>query len=149
MTWLQRNAPTLEAIAACVTALVAVAALIGVKYQLDETDRLQQTSAAREAYRGHLALAASTPAFADPADSCALLQSDDAGAYAAFVDHLMYSAELMLAVDTGWDAVFVENMRPHAGYICSAWLPFDSPLEINQMLINFTRDHCKPATTCS
>ncbi len=58
MSWLSRQAETIEAAAATLTALVAVAALIGVKFQLDETERLQKAQSARETYRAHLALAA-------------------------------------------------------------------------------------------
>lgn len=35
MSWFARHAPTIEAAAAVVTALVAVAALVGVSIQLD------------------------------------------------------------------------------------------------------------------
>jgi hypothetical protein len=100
MRWLSCHAPSVEAVAATVTALVAVAALIGVKFQLDEADRLQKAQSAREA---HLALAATLPQFAQPGDACQLIQSDQAGAYSAFVDHLLYSAEQMLEVSEGWE----------------------------------------------
>lgn len=66
MSWLSRNAPSIEAMAAVVTALVAAAALVGVTVQLDEADRLQKEQSAREAYRAHLALAATLPQFALP-----------------------------------------------------------------------------------
>lgn len=95
MSWLRRNAESIEAIAASITA--------------------------HEAYRGHLALATTQPAFAAPADSCTTLNSDQGGAYAAFVDHLVYSAELMLAADPSWDGIFIENLLPHAGYVCTGW----------------------------
>lgn len=41
------HAAALQARAAVVTAAVAVAALIGVKFQLDEADRLQKEQSAR------------------------------------------------------------------------------------------------------
>lgn len=47
MSWLKRNAEAVEALAANVTALVAIAALIGVKFRLDETDRVQREQSAR------------------------------------------------------------------------------------------------------
>lgn len=58
LSWISRNAASIEAAPAFVTAMVAVAALIGVKFQLDEADRLQKAQSAREAYRAHLPLAA-------------------------------------------------------------------------------------------
>jgi len=54
-------------------AVVAVAALVGIKLQLDATDHLQRTQIARDAYRAHLALATTHPDFARPADGCALI----------------------------------------------------------------------------
>ena len=121
MSWLRRNAESIEAIAASITACVAIAAFSGVFLQLQEADRIQKSTAAREAYRGHLALATTQPAFAAPADSCTTLNSDQGGAYAAFVDHLVYSADLTLAVDPSWDGIFIENLLPHAGYVCTGW----------------------------
>ena len=89
MSWFNRNAHAIEACAAMLTALVAVAALIGVKVQLDEADRLQREQSAREAYRAHLAMTATLPDFADPQDGCELLASPNGGSYVAFVDHLL------------------------------------------------------------
>ena len=43
MRWIKDNAPSIEAIAALITALVAVAALIGVKLQLDANATLYGT----------------------------------------------------------------------------------------------------------
>ena len=42
MTWLARNAASIEAVAATVTALVAVGAMAGVFLQLNEADRMQR-----------------------------------------------------------------------------------------------------------
>ena len=51
MSWWSRNAASVEAIAATVTACVAVAALVGVKRQLDTVEQQQQARSARDAYR--------------------------------------------------------------------------------------------------
>lgn len=149
MTWLRRNAESIEAIAASITACVAIAAFSGVFLQLQEADRIQKNTAAREAYRGHLALATTQPAFAAPADSCTTLNSDQGGAYATFVDHLVYSAELMLAVDPSWDGIFIENLLPHAGYVCTGWADPGGPPELVALLAQFDGAHCAPDIACA
>jgi len=110
MGWWSKHAESIEAFAAMVTACVAIAALIGAKIQLDHNDLIQRQQSARDAYRAHLALAASQPQFARPADACTLFQSPDGGAYAAHVDHLLYSAEQMLTVEDGWSVTFLDQL---------------------------------------
>lgn len=149
MNWLSRNAPSLEALAAVVTALVAVAALIGVKIQLDETDRIQKAQSAREAYRAHLALAATLPQFSQPSDTCQLIQSDQAGSYIAFVDHLLYSAEQMLVVSDGWDDTFSAHLETHRDYICAADGPVGETEETARLLLRFRELRCKAEPVCN
>ncbi len=148
MGWLHKNAQIIEAVAASITACVAIAAFFGVFLQLNEADRIQNTTAARDAYRGHLALATTQPEFASPSDSCTVLASDQGGAYAAFVDHLVYSAELMLDVDPSWDQVFIENLIPHAGYVCASWSGSGGPAALTALLDRFATQHCTPDIAC-
>lgn len=148
MSWLSRNAPSVEACAALVTACVAVAALIGVKVQLDETDRLQMAQSAREAFRAHLALAATLPQFARPENSCALMTSDQGGSYVAFVDHLLYSAEQMLVVGEGWNATFLTELEPHGDYLCSASAPLGATDETATLLSSFRQNSCTKQPAC-
>lgn len=148
MSWFGKNAASIEAIAATITAMVAVAALVGVKFQLDEADLLQQSAAARDAYRGHLALAVTYPEFAQPNDSCALLVSEKSTSYAAFVDHLLYSAELMLVTESGWDPVFLEELAPHADYLCSMGAPAGDTAQVTALLAGFRAAQCTPQTGC-
>ncbi len=148
MSWMSRNAPVIEAIAAMVTALVAVAALIGVKIQLDEADRLQRTQSAREAYRAHLALAAAMPDFARPENACRLLASKRAGAYVAFVDHMLYSAEQMLAVSDGWEETFQTQLLDHRDYLCSPVGPEGETVETARLLTRFRQSACAATTDC-
>ena len=99
MKWLSANASVVEAIAALITAAIAVLALVGVKYQLDAAEDLQRAQSARDAYRSHLVLAVNNPKLASPKDACSLSEGEDLAAYSAFVDHLLYSAEQMLEVE--------------------------------------------------
>jgi len=148
MKWLSRNAPSIEACSALVTASVAIAALIGVKVQLDETERLQKAQSAREAFRAHLALAATLPQFARPKDSCALVASTQGGSYIAFVDHLLYSAEQMLVVGEGWDATFLIELAPHKGYLCSEPAPIGATDETASLLNDFRQNNCTDQPAC-
>ncbi len=148
MSWLSRHAQSIEAGAAVVTALVAGAALIGVKFQLDETDRLQKAQSARETYRAHLALAATLPAFAQPDDACQLIQSDRGGAYAAFVDHLLYSAEQMLEVSDGWEDTFLSQLDVHRDYVCSADGPIGETEDTLRLISRFNDLNCPSTPTC-
>jgi hypothetical protein len=148
MSWLSRHAPSVEAVAATMTALVAVAALIGVKFQLDEADRLQKAQSAREAYRSHLALAATLPQLAQPNDACQLIQSDQAGAYASFVDHLLYSAEQMLDVSEGWEETFLTQLAVHGDYICAVDGPVGETEDTVRLILRFKSLSCPALTTC-
>ncbi|MEZ5752241.1 MAG: hypothetical protein R3D60_09850 [Paracoccaceae bacterium] len=148
MNWIRSNAPVIEAIAAALTALVAVAALAGVKVQLDRTDALQRAQSARDAFRAHLALSVEHPAFTDPTDACALLTSDRAAAYGAFVEHLLYSAEQMLAIDEGWEPTFTALLPPHAAYLCATddLSTYTPPLD--GILLRFQAGACPATPAC-
>lgn len=148
MNWLSKNAAAIGALSAMVTATVAVAALVGVKLQLDAADAVQRAQSAREAYRSHLALAVSHPAFAEPEDTCGLLKESKAGAYSAFVDHLLYSAEQMLDIETGWDATFRDALEPHSVYICAVVGRSGSTPRMAAFITQFKEDHCQAVSPC-
>lgn len=148
MSWLSRHSSAIQTVSAAATALIAVAALVGVKLQLDGADRVQREQSAREAYRSHLALATGLPAFAAPLDGCALIASEQEGAYVAFVDHLLYSAEQMLSVTDGWDRSFREELLPHRDYLCSAAAPKGETDEMIALLAQFRADECAPTSDC-
>ncbi|MCE8513330.1 hypothetical protein KBY22_11525 [Ruegeria pomeroyi] len=148
MSWLSRHAASIEALAAMATAALALAALIGVKLQLDEADRLQRQQSAREAFRAHLALAATLPDFAAPADECRLLHSDRGGAYSAFVDHLLYSAEQMLSVSEGWETSFLDLFEPHRTYLCSDESQGGETEETAALLARFRASTCAEIPAC-
>ncbi|WP_424976600.1 hypothetical protein [Dinoroseobacter sp. S124A] len=148
MGWWTKHASGIEAMAALVTACVAIAALVGAKIQLDHADLVQREQSARDAYRAHLALAATRPEFARPIDACQLVQSDEGGAYIAFVDHLLYSAEQMLAVEEGWSLTFLDQLAPHQDYLCS--LEGILPLEdgVAALMDRFTDAYCPVEPVC-
>lgn len=148
MNWLSRNAEAVEAAAAVATALVALAALFGVGFQLWAADELSREQSARDAYRSHLALAVSHPEFAQPKDSCALATGPNAGGYIAFVDHLLYSAEQKLGVAEGWDNTFLDALEPHANVLCTWRSTIDATPELETMLTRFRAEACASAPPC-
>jgi hypothetical protein len=145
MTWLSRNAAAIEAVAASVTALTAVLAVVGVVVQLRATDATSRAQSAREAYAAHLALAVTNPDFAAPADACALAASAKGGAYAAYLDHLLYAAEQMLAVEDGWEPTFEAALHPHAAMLCNAQADTS---EMTDILADFRARICTDAPVC-
>ena len=149
MTWLSRNAPSVEAVAASVTALAALAAIVGVKYQLDAADTAARAQSARDAYRSHLALSVANPDLALPTNACTLIKGPKSGAYTAFVDHLLYSAEQMLEVGEGWEATFSEALDPHVTYICSDYTSTGSTNRVETLVRQFRAANCEMASKCS
>jgi hypothetical protein len=148
MGWFRNNTAQIEAGAAVLTALVAVAALVGVKLQLDAADEIQRAQSARDAYRAHLALAVAHPALADPVDACALIGSRNGASYAAFVDHLLYSAEQMLTVDPSWESTFADELEPHRAYMCSSVASSSYDAAMEPFITRFLAEGCDEVPVC-
>lgn len=117
MEFFNRNSGAIQALSAVLTVVLALAALIGVKVQIDAADRIQRAQSARDIYREFLNLSVANPKFSQP-DHCALIRSNDAGAYESYVNYLLYSAEQLLAVDTEWSDILKADLEPHAALVC-------------------------------
>ncbi len=117
--WFERNSQAISAIAAVVTALLALAAIIGVKVQIDGAARIQQEQSARDIYREFLSLSVQKPEFAAP-DYCAIKQSPQLPAYRAFFDYLLFTGEQVLSVDPEWTGTITTALEPHAPLFCDA-----------------------------
>ena len=117
MAFLNRNAGAIQALGAILTVVLALAALIGVKVQIDAADRIQRAQSARDIYREFLNLSVANPKFSQP-DFCVLTKGADAGAYESYVNYLLYSAEQLLAVDAEWEGVLRTDIEPHAALVC-------------------------------
>lgn len=115
--WIKGNAEPLEAIGTLLTALVAVVALLGVKLQLDENDRLQREQAARETYREFLKLGIERPDLSN-ADWCLLPDDDSRTAYASYVEYALYTAEQVISADPDWKQPMNTALQAHANYLC-------------------------------
>ena len=144
MTRIKEHAPALEAIAAMITALVAVIALFGVKWQLDANAALQAEQSARDIYRAHLALSITHPEFAEP-DVCTLLTSPKRPAYEAYVAHALYTSEQVLDAQPGWYSSVIDLLEPHAPYLCSSadWSGYTDA--VDTLILTLQKTYCTTA----
>jgi hypothetical protein len=115
--WFETHAKTIQGISALVTLFIALAALIGVKVQIDAAARTQQEQSARDIYREFLNLSISKPEFADP-DYCTIKGGAQETAYKNYVEYLLYTSEQMLFVSPEWESALSDHLSAHAGYLC-------------------------------
>jgi hypothetical protein len=148
MTWLSRHADTIQAGAAVVTATTAVLAVTGVLAQMRAADDTSRAQTAREAYAAHLMTSVSNPEYAAPDDTCGMMASPKRAAYAAYVDHLMYAAELMMEAEPGWQPTFAEAIAPHAAYVCAEIEAGAYSGDMTVMLGTFRADVCPAMPPC-
>ena len=147
MNWLHRNAPAIEAAAAGVTALVALAALIAIPWQIRATAELQAEQSARDIYREYVALSVNKPQFAAP-DYCGLRsRHEDWTAYQYYIEYLLYTAEQVTSVSHEWAPVVAGHLETHQEFFCAEpeWNA-DTPLV--SALIAQQRTQCGPVTIC-
>jgi len=146
--FLTRHALVLQAGGALVTALAAVVALIVVPWQIREADRLQQAQSARDIYRDFLNLTVQKPEVA-ATDLCSVTGAQQRIAYEAYVDHLLYTAEQVLAVSDDWRAPMQAQLERHRAYVCG-WdeaelQAFSEPVVA---VLQATRQACKAVQAC-
>ncbi len=146
--WLAKNGNAVQAIASVVTVLIALAALIGVKFQIDAAARAQQEQSARDIYREFLTLSISRPEFAEP-EYCAIKGSAQESAYRNYVDYLLYTSEQILSVSPDWEGALADHLSAHAQYLCSVedWSGY--PEMVTAMITRSRAKLCaRPAKTC-
>lgn len=148
MTWLKRYATEIQTLGAIVTALVALAALIGVKMQIDATAAIQQEQSARDIYREFLNLSISKPEFAEP-DYCAIKGTPNEAAYRNYVDYLLYTAEQTMDASPDWETTMRDHMTAHDQYLCTQgdWAAY--PSNIRRLMTGYKAKHCaSPPQAC-
>ena len=146
--WFDRHGGAIQGIGTVATAFIAMAALVGVKMQIDAGARTQQAQSARDIYREFLNLSISKPEFADP-DYCALKDSPQASAYENYVDYMLYTSEQMLSVSPEWEPALTEHLAAHEQYVCGIkdWSGY--PDNVRAMVDTFRAKACKgPPTPC-
>ncbi len=147
MDYLNRNANAVQAMAAVITVVLALAALIGVKLQIDATDRIQRAQSARDIYREYLAMAINKPEFANP-DYCSIANSTQQPAYEHFVEYMLYTAEQTISVDDEWTTTFSKTFEDHSQYICTIGDLSVYPEPVAKLLSAFQQKHCKSVQAC-
>jgi hypothetical protein len=147
LRWLETNSKALQALAGIVTALLALLALVGVKWQIDASFDAQREQSARDIYREFLNLSIGNPDFAEP-DYCAIKASPKAAAYAAYVDYMLYAAEQSLDMDAEMKPVFEEHLERHADYICATadWSGYSAG--VASMVAAFRKGRCAAENRC-
>ncbi len=144
ISWLESHSKSVQAIGTLVTALVAIAALIGVKVQIDSAARLQQEQSARDIYREFLNISISRPEFSEP-DYCALKGSSQESAYKNYVEYLLYTSEQILSVTPEWESTLAEHLGAHEQYVCSVadWSSY--PANVSSMVSRMKGKICSKA----
>jgi hypothetical protein len=147
--WLDRNAGALGALGALMAGVVAVLGLGGIWWQIRAAEQAQALQTARGAYLAQQALAVTNPGFAQPGAVCTLLASDRGNAYEAFVAHLLFTAEQVLAVEAGWEATMLAEMEAHADYLCRHGGQINGTDRLTDLIGAFTDAHCTaPPAPC-
>jgi hypothetical protein len=147
LAWLEKHSSAVQALAGILTLLIAIAALVGVKYQIDASYDTQREQSARDVYREFLNVSISNPDFAQP-DYCGLSASPKRASYESYVDYLFYAAEQSLEMDPKLRSVFDSHLEPHATYLCSAEGPSDYEGLTKTMLEEFKTANCAGAKAC-
>ncbi len=118
MSWLRHNGEALQGIGAILTALIAVVALAGVKFQIDAQEKVSREQAAREIYREFLALSIANPELADPG-TCPDFDDATSVKYDHYLEHLLYTAEEVMNANPEWEGTFTAAFATHGTAICS------------------------------
>lgn len=148
MDYLNRNAGAVQAFAAILTVLLALAALIGVKIQIDAADQLQRKQSARDIYREYLNLAMNRPEFTQP-NYCKMIGTPQETSYEHFVEYMLYTAEQTISVDGEWAQTFANTLKDHAQYICSIDATESYAESVAALITSFRVTHCKSVQPCN
>lgn len=116
--WFHRHSAALQGVAAGVTALAALAALVIVPWQIAANDRSQRENSAREIYREFLNITIQRPDLASR-DACAPATPAETAAYEGYVEYLLYTAEQVLTLGPDdWGPTISARLAPHAPVLC-------------------------------
>jgi hypothetical protein len=139
---LQDYAPAIQASCAIITALLTLAALVGVKLQIDASAQQQREQSARDIYREYLNLSIARPELADP-DYCKLTNGPHQEAYLSYVEYLIYTSEQLLASDPEWESGLSVRLNDHRQQLCQVedWSPYTQ--EVQGMMTRFQTKNCK------
>jgi hypothetical protein len=140
--WLESRAKALQALAAIVTICAAVAALVGVKVQIDANARQQREQSARDIYREYLNLSIAKPEFSNP-NYCAIQGTVNEGAYEDYVEYLLYTSEQVLAAMPEWEPTLSARLTPHKELLCGEADWSEETAAVRAMIERFKAKQCK------
>lgn len=144
--WFDKHGNAVQGMATITTALIALAALIGIKVQIDASAHNQQVQSARDIYREFLSLSISKPEFAQP-DYCAIKGGPQDTAYKNYVEYLLYTSEQILSVSPEWDGALTEHLAAHEQYLCSVPDWSDYPATVRTIVARVKIKACTKAVT--
>ena len=149
MNWFDRHTKGFQAITGIITVLIAVAALIGVKVQIDASARLQQEQSARDIYREFLALSVNQPKFSAP-DYCTIRGGVDEAAYENYVQYMLYTSEQVLTALPDWESTMADHLNDHKELLCSESDWSGDATKVQGLINRFRAKQCKAfKSSCS
>lgn len=145
--FVNRNAEGLQAVGGFAAALLALAALIVIPWQINQADRIQREQGARDIYREFLNISIANPKLAN-AGWCALADANDKASYEAYVEYLLYATEQLVGVDPDWRAPMSAWLTDHAAYVCARgdWDGYTP--EVQALVADFKSELCKAVAPC-
>jgi hypothetical protein len=148
ITFLDRHTGTVQALTAIMTVLIAIGALVGVKMQINASERVQREQSARDIYREFLALSISRPEFSQP-NYCAMIETPQEAAYENYVEYFLYTAEQAIAANSDWEPVFSDGLKVHADYICAVedWSGYSD--DVRALITKYKAHGCDKAKACA
>jgi hypothetical protein len=147
MDWLNRYSNALQAIGTLAAAVVAIVALLGIKWQIDATYDSQREQSARDIYREFLSLSVANPDLARP-DYCALRGGPRGAAYESYVDYMLYSMQQSLELEPVLGVTYADDLKLHSAYLCQEDQVAAGWPETAAMLEKFRNDNCKEIPKC-
>lgn len=147
--WLERHAKAIQALGAIVTMLAAVAALVGVKIQIDASARQAREQSARDIYREFLNLSIARPELAEP-NYCEISGSPNEAAYENYLEYTLYTAEQLRSVSPDWDATMLEHLAAHRAALCADGDWSDDSPGVRALITRFRAEQCRqPVEPCA
>lgn len=145
MGWLTKHAQALQALGALLTAGFAIIALLGVKLQIDGSERIARESQARDIYRSFISLSLNNPAFAEPG-TCPEFDEDESTAYDFYMEYTLYTAEQVIGMDPSWSATFEEIFSHHSAWLCDGEF-IGYTTEVENLILDLQSSQCTATST--
>lgn len=141
LAWLGHHGPALQAAMGVLTVLLALAALVGVKVQIDSSRQLQQEQSARDIYREFLNLSVSRPDLAVP-DACTPMSRQARVSYDHYVDYMLYTTEQLLEASPDWESTALDHFDAHGPRLCAMRALASYPPAVVGLIRRFQADAC-------